>query len=173
MSAFLFSLLFLSSNIASAEYKPYTSTEQEIKQKKIEKRQQKWEEKQDKKEMKQKGMKQKAKSYSAVVLEQAEALDLTDEQLGKIMRIQMTNKKTRKELLDNPRKSMTKALKELRNPAASAVSIRKAGRAHTDDFDALVEAEIKVRKKIAATLTPKQSKKLQAMQLPEEEKMVE
>ena len=118
-------------------------------------------------------MKQKAKSYSAVVLEQAEALDLTDEQLGKIMRIQMTNKKTRKELLDNPRKSLTKALKELRNPAASAASIRKAGRAHTDDFDALVEAEIKVRKKIDATLTPKQSKKLQARQLPEEEKMVE
>ena len=40
--------------------------------------------------MKQKGMKEKAKSYSAIVLEQADVLNLTDEQLGKIMRIQMT-----------------------------------------------------------------------------------
>ena len=114
-------------------------------------------------------MKKKAKSYSAVVLEQAEVLELTDEQLGKIMRIQMNNKKTRKKLLDQPRKSMTKALKELRNPAASVASIRKAGRAHTDDFDALVEAEIKVRKKIDAALTTKQRKKLKAMKLPKEE----
>ena len=123
--------------------------------------------------MKQKGMKEKAKSYSAIVLEQAEVLNFTDEQLGKIMRIQMTYKKTRKELLDQPRKSMTEAFKELRNPAATVDSIRKAGRAHTDDFDALVEAEIKIRKTIDATLTPAQSKKLQAIKLPDEEKMSE
>ena len=89
------------------------------------------------------------------------------------MRIQMTYKKTRKELLDQPRKSMTEAFKELRNPAATVDSIRKAGRAHTDDFDALVEAEIKIRKSIDATLTPAQSKKLQAIKLPDEEKMSE
>ena len=123
--------------------------------------------------MKQKGMKEKAKSYSAIVLEQAEVLNFTDEQLGKIMRIQMTYKKTRKELLDQPRKSMTEAFKELRNLAATVDSIRKAGRAHTDDFDALVEAEIKIRKTIDATLTPAQSKKLQTIKLPDEEKMSE
>ena len=134
----------------------------------MEKRQKKREEKQEKK-MKQKGMKEKAKSYSAIVLEQAEVLNLTDEQLGKIMRIQMNYKKTRKELLDQPRKSMTKAFKELRNPAATVDSIRKAGRAHTDDFDALVEAEINIRNTIDATLTPEQSKKLQAIKLPDEE----
>jgi len=57
MIAILFGLLFLGSNIASAEYKPYT--EQDTKQQKMEKRQQKLEAKQEKKEMKQKGMKEK------------------------------------------------------------------------------------------------------------------
>jgi len=92
----------------------------------------------------------------------------TDKQLGKVMRIQMTYEKTRKELLNQPRKSMTKAFKELRNPAATVNSIRKAGRAHTDDFDALVEAEIKIRKTIDATLTPLQNQKLQTIKLPAE-----
>ena len=82
-----------------------------------------------------------------MVLEQAETLNLTDEQLGKIMRIQMTNKKARKELLAQPHKSMKKALKALRDPAENVASIRIAGRAHTDDFDALVEAEIATRNK--------------------------
>lgn len=169
ITGLLFSLLLLSSGIASAEYKPYTDAEQGIKQQKMEKRQQKREAKQDKKEMKQKGMKEKAKSYSAIVLEQAEVLNLTDEQLGKIMRIEMNHKKARKELLDQPRKSMTKALKELRNPGATVDSIRKAGRAHTDDFDALVEAEIIVRKNIDAVLTPKQRKQLTTIKLPQDD----
>lgn len=173
MTGILFSLLFLGTSIVSAEYKPYTNAEQDTKQQKMEKRQQKKKEQQEKKAMKQKGMKEKAKSYSAIVLEQAEVLDLTDEQLGKIMRIQMNHKKARKELLDQPRKSMTKALKELRNPAATVDSIRKAGRVHTDDFDALVEAEIIVRKNIDAVLTPKQRKHLTTIKLPDEKKMAE
>lgn len=115
--------------------------------------------------MKQKGMKEKAKSYSSIVLEQAEVLNLTDEQLGKIMHIQMTRKK----LLDQPRESMTKALKELRNPAATADSMRKAGRAHIDDFDAFVEAEIKARQLIDDSLTTK----LQTIKLPDEENLSE
>ncbi len=156
------SLLFLSSNIANAEYKTFTNKEQNTKQ-------QKREEKQEKKEMKQKGMKKKVKSYGEVVLEQAEILGLTDEQLGKIMRIQMTNKKLRKGLLDQPHKSMEKALKELRNPATNEALIRKAGRAHTDDFDALVDAEIKVRNRIDAALTANQKMKLKTIKLPKEE----
>ncbi len=173
ITSLLFSLLFISCSIANAEYKPYT--EQDTKQQKMEERQQKREakreEKQEKKEMKQKGMKQKVKSYSEVLLEQAETLELTDQQLGKILRIQMTNKKTRKELIAKPHKSMKKALKELRNPAANEASIRKAEKAHTDDFDALVDAELKVRKNINNVLTPKQREKLKTMKLPEEEKM--
>ena len=172
MISLLVSLLFLS-NIASAEYKPYNNTEQETKRQKMEKRQQKRDDKKEEKKMKQKGMKQKVKSYSEVILEQAETLELTDQQLGKILRIQMTNKKTRKELLAKPHKSMKKALKELRNPAADEASIRKAARAHTDDFDTLAEAELKVRKNINDTLTPKQREKLKSMQLPDEEKMNE
>lgn len=178
ISSILFTMLFLGNSIASAEYKPYTDKEQDIQQQKSERRQStkinkqsQKENKQDKKEMKQKGMKEKAKSYSTIVLEQAEVLNLTDEQLGKIMRIQMNHKKARKELLGNPRKSMTKALKELRNPGATVDSIRKANRAHTDDFDALVEAEIIIRKNIDATLTLEQRKKLQAIKLPTEEAM--
>jgi len=177
MTGILVSLFVFGSGVANAEYKPYTNVEQDLKQQRMEKPQNKWKEKQekrdkkDKKEMKQKGMKEKAKSYSAIVLEQAEVLNLTNEQLGKIMRIQMNHKKARKELLGQPRKSMTKALKELRNPGATVDSIRKYGRAHTDDFDALVEAEIKVRQTIDETLTAKQRKKLQAIKLPVEEKM--
>lgn len=173
MISLLVSLLFLS-NIASAEYKQYNNTKQDTKQQKMEKRQQKKQDKKEEKKEKMKmKMKQKVKSYSEVILEQAETLKLTDQQLGKILRIQMTNKKARKELLAKPHKSMKKALKELRNPAADDASIRKAARAHTDDFDALAEAELKVRKNINNALTPEQRKKLKSMQLPDEEKMNE
>jgi len=172
VTVLFFGLLSLGSNIAAEpKYQQDTMTRQEAREQKMEKRKQKREEKQVKKEMKQKGMKKKVKSYGEVILEQAEVLDLTDEQLGKIMRIQMTNKKPRKKLLDQPHKSMKKALKALRDPAEDEAMIRKAGRAHTDDFDALVEAEIKIRQIIDATLTAKQRKKLEAIKLPDKEKM--
>ena len=172
LSVLLIGLLFFAGGVTAAPtYQQDGMTKQERKEQRMEKRKQKKEEKQDKKEMKQKGMKKKVKSYGEVVLEQAEVLDLTDEQLGKIMRIQMTNKKPRKELLDQPHKSMKKALKALRDPAADVAMIRKAGRAHTDDFDALIEAELKVRKQIDDMLTLKQRKKLKTIKLPEEEKI--
>ena len=170
MTGLLFGLLFVGCGIAAeSKYQQGTITKQEAKQQKMEKKKQKREEKQQM-QMKQRGMKQKAKSYGEVVLEQAEALDLTDEQLGKIMRIQMTNKKTRKELIDQPHKSMKKALKELRNPSADEALIRKAGATHTADFDALIEAELKMRKKIDAVLTRKQKTKLKAMKPSPEDK---
>jgi Spy/CpxP family protein refolding chaperone len=113
-------------------------------------------------------MKHKVKSYGEVVLEQTEVLDLTDEQLGRITRIHMTNKKIRKKLLEQPHKSMKKVFKTLRNPAADESMIRKAGARHSTDFDVLLEAELQVRKKIDAVLTPKQRTKLIAMKLPKE-----
>ena len=128
------------------------NTRQELKQQKIEKKQHK--------------MKHKVKSYGDVVVEQSDALNLTDEQIGKIVRIQMTNKKTRKKLLNQPHKSMKKAFKELRNPAADAALIRKAGTAHTADFDAFIEAELTIRNKIDAVLTTKQRAKLKSIKLP-------
>ena len=45
MSGLLLSLLFLSNSTASAEYKPYTNTEQDIKLQSMEKPQNKWKEK--------------------------------------------------------------------------------------------------------------------------------
>lgn len=123
---------------------------------------------QEKKAMKKSGMKHKVKSYGEVVLEQTEVLDLTDEQLGRITRIHMTNKKIRKKLLEQPHKSMKKVFKTLRNPAADESMIRKAGARHSTDFDVLLEAELQVRKKIDAVLTPKQRTKLIAMKLPKE-----
>ena len=171
LSALLIGLLFLAGGVTAAPtYQQDGMTKQERKEQRMEKRKQKKEEKQEKKEMKQKGMKKKVKSYGEVLLEQVGVLDLTDEQLGKIMRIQMTNKKPRKELLDQPHKSMKKALKALRDPAADEALIRKAGRAHTDDFDALVDAELEVRKQIDDMLTLKQRKKLKMIKLPKEEK---
>ena len=174
VTVLFFGLLSLGSNIAAEpKYQQDTMTRQEAREQKMEKRKQKREEKQVKKEMKQKGMKKKVKSYGEVILEQAEVLDLTDEQLGKIMRIQMNNKKNRKKLLDQPHKSMKKALKALRDPAKDESMIRKAGRAHTDDFDALVEADLKVRKQIDAVLTLKQKNKSKMIKLPAEDKTTE
>jgi len=171
VTGLLFGLLFVGSVVAvESKYQQDTTAKQEEKLRQMEKKQQKKEEKQQKMEMKQKGMKQKVKSYGEVVLEKTEDLDLTNEQLGKIMRIQMTNKKTRKELIDQPHKSMKKALKELRNPSADEALIRKAGATHTADFDALIEAELKMRKKIDAVLTRKQKTKLKAMKPSPEDK---
>ncbi len=156
VTGLLLGLLFMGYGVAAES----VDSKQEVKQQKIEKKQKK-------------GMKHKVKSYGEIVLEQTEALDLTDEQLGKIMRIQMANKKPRKELLDQPHKSMKKALKALRDPAADEASIRKAGATHTTDFDVFIEAEIKVRNKIDAVLTTKQRMTLKATKLLIEDKAAE
>ncbi len=108
-------------------------------------------------------MKHHMKSYADVVIKQAEALGLTDEQLGKIVRIRMAEKKSRKELMAKLHKSMKKALDGLRNPAVDDAEIRKTGAAHAADFDVLIDAALKAREKINAVLTPEQRTKLKAM----------
>lgn len=108
-------------------------------------------------------MRHHEKSYADAVIKQAEALGLTDEQLGKIVRIQMAEKKHRKELMGKLHKSMQTALSGLRNPAADDAEIRKAGAAHAADFDALIDAALQAREKINAVLTPEQRAKLNAM----------
>ncbi len=101
--------------------------------------------------------------YAGVVIKQAEALGLTDKQLGKIVRIQMAEKKRRKEFMGKLHKSMKTALSGLRNPAVDEEAIRKAGTAHAADFEALIDAALQAREKINAVLTPEQRTKLKAM----------
>jgi Spy/CpxP family protein refolding chaperone len=148
LTSLILCLLFLGGSVGAEPQKAASSAKQEMKPHKMQKMHGR--------------MKHHMKSYADMVIKQTEALGLSDEQLGKIVRIQMAEKTSRKELTAKLHKSMKKALDELRNPAVDEDAIRKTGAEHAADFDALIEAALQAREKIDAVLTPEQRAKLKA-----------
>jgi Spy/CpxP family protein refolding chaperone len=95
-------------------------------------------------------------SYGDVVLRQAEALKLTDEQIGRIFRIHQDNQRKVADLARGLRESRDSAYGLFLNPGADELAVRKVARDHTATFEALVETALKSRADIDAILTPDQ-----------------
>ncbi len=102
------------------------------------------------------------KGYADVVLQYADELKLSDDQIGKITRIHLANQKKMMELGPKLHETIKAAHEAYLNPASDEAAIRKAAKEHTVVFDELVETGLKTRKEIDAVLTPDQLKQLQA-----------
>ena len=96
------------------------------------------------------------KGYDHTVLRHAEALELSDEQLGKIVRIEMRHQKARQDLMERLHKSMMSAHEGLMDPSAEEAGIRKASKEHAEAFEAMIEDAVKQRNEANAVLTPEQ-----------------
>jgi hypothetical protein len=97
----------------------------------------------------------------------AEHLKLSDEQLGKIARLQQQYKKTQEQIKEKLHKSMMSFREESMNPSADIEKLRSAGREHGEAFNAMVENAILERQEILAILTPDQQTQFKSMKMEE------
>jgi len=104
-------------------------------------------------------------SYAHNVASQAEKLDLSDEQLGKIARLHMKDDKAHKHLKHNLQKSMKALRSAIMEPGSDDETIRKLGQAHVNEFNAMVKHHIQERKAVHDILTPEQVEKLKSMKV--------
>jgi Spy/CpxP family protein refolding chaperone len=109
------------------------------------------------------GMMHRMKGYAHTVLMHAEALKLSDEQLGKIVRIKMRHQKAHQDLMERLHKSMMSAREGMMDPSAEEAGIRKASKEHAEAFKAMIEDAIKERNEVNAVLTPEQRDQLKSL----------
>ena len=109
------------------------------------------------------GMMHRMKDYAHTVLMHAEALKLSDEQLGKIVRIKMRHQKAHQDLMERLHKSMMSAREGMMDPSAEEAGIRKAGKEHAEAFEAMIEDAVKERNEVNAVLTPEQRDQLKSL----------
>jgi hypothetical protein len=89
-------------------------------------------------------------SYAHAVLAHAEDLKLSDEQMGKIVRIELTHRKEHQAIMERMHKSMHAAHRGLMDPAADLAGIRKASKDHSQAHEDMVKDKIKAREEIHA-----------------------
>lgn len=103
-------------------------------------------------------------SYAHSVAMQAEALNLSDEQLGKIVRIHLKEDKQVHERIKQKIKENMKAFrKAVAEPAVDDETLRKLGQTLVDSFNEMVNYHIEERKVVRGILTPEQIGKLKAV----------
>lgn len=104
------------------------------------------------------------KGYAEIVLEHANALKLSDEQLGKVTRIHQDSQQTIEALTKKVRQTMKATHQTFLDPAADEAAIRRAAKEHVGAFDELVDTALKSRNAINAVLAPEQRAKLKTLQ---------
>ncbi|ADE16574.1 conserved hypothetical protein [Nitrosococcus halophilus Nc 4] len=105
----------------------------------------------------------KHSGYAHMVLSKAEKLNLSNDQLGSIMRIHLDHKKIRKELMKKLHNSMVEAHKGLMNPSTQDNAIRAASKNHIDALNKMVDNALKERSEVNNVLTKEQKDKLISM----------
>lgn len=118
-----------------------------------------------------KGEKHHHHSYVHNVAMQAEALDLSDEQLGKIVRLHLNEDHEAHHLLKKDMKQTMKAFrKAVAQLAVDEEALRKLGQEHIDSFNAMVKHHVEERQAVLNILTPEQVGKLKEIKVEEKGK---
>lgn len=99
------------------------------------------------------------------MLRHIDDLKLSDEQIGKIVRIQQSDQQKIKEIGKRIREAQKSAYRLFLNPASDEAAIRKAAKDHAAAFDTLVNTAMNSRAAINAVLTPEQLNQLKSLGL--------
>jgi len=100
-------------------------------------------------------------SYAHNVAVQAEALGLSDEQLGKIIRIHLKEDPDAHDRLKKKMKESMKAFrKAVTQPSVDEAALRKLGQDFVDSFNEMVAHHVEERKAVLSVLSPEQIEKL-------------
>lgn len=111
------------------------------------------------------GMKKHNHDYAHLIIAHADTLKLSDEQLGKIVRLHLKHEQEHERLKEKVKKSMKAFKKASMNPGTSDAQLSKLGKDHTDAFNAMVDFHINERKDIHSVLTEAQRKMLESLKL--------
>lgn len=103
------------------------------------------------------------RSYGDVILRHIDELKLSDDQIGKIVRIHQDNQQKIKEIAKKLRETQRSAYQLFLNPASDETEIRNAAKFHTEIFDTLVDTALNSRAAINAVLTPEQLNQLKTL----------
>lgn len=102
-------------------------------------------------------------SYGDVVLRHIDELQLTDEQIGRILRLHQANQHNVMAIARRLREATRWAHALYLSPARDEAAIRQASRAHIAAFEELVETALKARLAITTVLNPEQKARLLAI----------
>jgi len=111
------------------------------------------------------GMMKDGHHYAHLIVSHADSLKLNDEQIGKIVRLHLKNKKEHEQLMKKLKESMKTFQKESTKPSASDDRLRQLGKDHADAFHSMVEHHIKERHAIHAILSDEQKNQLKSMKM--------
>lgn len=115
------------------------------------------------------GMKKDKPDYAHMVISHSDTLNLSDEQLGKIVRLHLEHKQEHEQLKKKLKKSMKAFKKESMEPSTSDANLRELGKNQANAFNAMIEHHIKERHEIHAVLTAEQTDRLKTIKMHHEE----
>lgn len=104
-------------------------------------------------------------SYAQLVASQADALQLTDEQLDKILRLQMKDKEAHKRMKERIHKHHQAFEEASMQPATDDATIRRLGERYVSAHHTMVERYLADREAVHAILTPEQRNKLKTLKI--------
>lgn len=104
-------------------------------------------------------------SYAKMIASHAEALQLTDEQLGKIVRLHMKGEKEHKKLMEKMHESRHAFKKASMKPSTDDVTLDKLAKEHVTAHQAMIDYHINERKAVHEILTPEQMSKLKTIKI--------
>lgn len=107
-------------------------------------------------------------SYAHMVAMHAEALQLTDEQLGKIVRLHMKDKEKHKRIKERMHKNHHAFHDASMQPGTDEAALRRLGEKHIADHRAMVEHHLSDREAVHAILTSEQISKLKTLKIQHE-----
>ena len=104
-------------------------------------------------------------SYAYMVTMYADKLDLSDAQLGRLIRLHKKHSHEHKEVKKKIRKNMMKLHYAGMKPGTDTAFLRKLGDDHLDIFKAMLEQHIRNREVVNTILTVEQKNKLKSMKI--------
>ena len=111
------------------------------------------------------GMMKGGHDYADMIISHADALKLSDEQLGKITRLHLKHEQEHGPLKQKLHKSMKVLKKESMKPGTSDAQLRNLGKELTAAFNEMIEYHIKERQAINAILSDDQKNQLKTMKM--------
>ncbi|SFN09688.1 Spy/CpxP family protein refolding chaperone [Nitrosomonas communis] len=111
------------------------------------------------------GMMKGGHDYAHMIISHADALKLSDEQLGKIIRLHLKNEQEHGQLKQKLRKNIKALKKESMKLDTSDAQLRNLGKELTAAFNEMIEFHIKERQAIQAILSDDQKNQLKTMKM--------
>lgn len=111
------------------------------------------------------GMMKEGHDYAHMIIPHADALKLSDEQLGKITRLHLRHKKEHEKLKQKLQKSMKEFHSKSMQPSASDTQVLNLSKELTAAFNEMIEYHLKERQAVHAILSDEQKNQLSTLQL--------